>query len=170
MNKPVGPQIAEALGVILQRGFRAGFYGPVTDELGGVVDRATYPVLSAVDRIGPSSAAVLGVEIGLDRSVVSRRASRLVGAGLLTGIEDPADARATLLTLTAAGHKIVAQRRNRLAALMAARVADWDANDRSTFAELLARFAGLRTLGAPARDPSPPARTVTQSKTRGSTW
>jgi len=169
MNKPVGPQLAEALGVILQRSFRAGFFGPITDELGGVVDSATYPVLSAVDRIGPSSAAALGVEIGLDRSVVSRRASRLVGAGLLTGIRDPADARATLLTLTAAGHKIVAKTRNRLAAKMDARVADWDANDRNTFSELLARFAGLRTQGAPARDPSPPERTLTEDKTRGST-
>jgi DNA-binding MarR family transcriptional regulator len=169
MNKPVGPQLAEALGVILQRSFRAGFFGPITDELGGVVDSATYPVLSAVDRIGPSSAAVLGVEIGLDRSVVSRRASRLVGAGLLTGIRDPADARATLLTLTAAGHKIVAQTRNRLAVKMDARVADWDANDRTTFAELLARFAGLRSQAAPARDPSPPQRSATENKTPGPT-
>jgi len=169
MNKPVGPQLAEALGVILQRSFRAGFFGPITDELGGVVDSATYPVLSAVDRIGPTSAAALGVEIGLDRSVVSRRASRLVGAGLLTGIRDPADARATLLTLTAAGHKIVAKTRNRLAAKMDVRVADWDANDRNTFSELLARFAGLRTQGAPARDPGPPERTLTEGNARGST-
>ena len=169
MNRPVGLEIAEALGVILKRSFRAGFYDPVTDELGGVVDSATFPVLSAVDRIGPSSAAALGVEIGLDRSVVSRRASRLVGAGLLTGVEDPTDARATLLTLTAAGHKIVAKTRNRLAAKMDARVADWDANDRNTFSELLARFAGLRTQGAPARDPSPPELTLTEGKARGLT-
>jgi DNA-binding MarR family transcriptional regulator len=170
MNRPVGPEIAEALGVILQRSFRSRFYGPVTHELGGVVDSATYPVLSAVDRIGPSSAAALGVEIGLDRSVVSRRASRLVDAGLLTGIEDPEDARATLLTLTAPGHKIVAQTRNRLADMMDARVADWDANDQSTFAELLARFAGLHTRGAPACDPRPPQRTATENKILGSTW
>jgi DNA-binding MarR family transcriptional regulator len=166
MDRPVGP--AEALGVVLQRSFRAGF-GPVTDELRGVVDSATYPVLSSVDRIGPRSAAALGVEMGLDRSVVSQRASRLAGAGLLTGVEDPADACATFLTLTVAGHGIVARTRNRLADMMAARVADWAPRDQSTFAELVARFAGLRTQGAPARDPSPPERTVTAGKTRGST-
>jgi DNA-binding MarR family transcriptional regulator len=126
-------------------------------------------VLSAVDRIGPSSAAALGVEIGLDRSVVSRRASRLVGAGLLTGIEDPADARATLLTLTAAGHQIVARTRNRLADMMDDRVADWEANDRDAFAQLLARFAGLRTQTGPVRDPSPPQRTTPAVRTPGST-
>lgn len=168
MSRPVGPELAEALGVVLQRSFRAGFYGPVSDELGGVVNSVTYPVLSAVDRIGPSSAAALGVEIGLDRSVVSRRACRLVGAGLLTRSEDPADARAVLLTLTAAGHKIVVLTRSRLADMMDARVAGWEANDQNTFAELLTRFAGLRTRTGPAHDPRPPERTTTADTTRGS--
>jgi DNA-binding MarR family transcriptional regulator len=169
MDNRVGPRIAQSLGVILQRSFRAGFYDPVTDEVGGVVDSATYPVLSAVDRIGPSSAAALGAELGLDRSVVSRRASCLVGAGLLSGIDDPADARATLLSLTVAGQQVVVRTQNRLAALMDARVADWEPNDQNTFAELLARFAGLGAPPAPARAPSMRRRRHTESGARGTT-
>ena len=167
MDRRVGPEIAQSLGVILQRSFRAGFYGPVTDELGGVVDSTTYPLLSAVDRIGPSSAAALGAEMGLDRSVVSRRASRLVGAGLLSGIEDPADARATLLSLTAAGQQVVVRTRGRLADLMDARVADWEPNEQKAFADLLARFAGLGDQEAPARAPSVRRRRHTESRARG---
>ena len=63
----------------------------------------TYPVISALARFGPLSAAQLSEETGIDRSVVSRRATRLEAAGLVERTPDPCDGRAVLLVLTEAG-------------------------------------------------------------------
>src|SRR5882757_6412611 len=71
-------EIAEALGVLLQRRFRSGLYATLTDGVHETVDAASYPVISGVARLGPISAAALGQQIGLDRSIVSRRCARLV--------------------------------------------------------------------------------------------
>jgi DNA-binding MarR family transcriptional regulator len=142
-----GAEVAEALGLILQRDFRAGLYRDLTTGLHTTVDAATYPVLSGLDRYGPSTAATLGQRIGLDRSIVSRRASRLVTAGLLDAGSDPNDARGTVLALTTAGEETVAVMRRRLAAAIDRRMSAWDERDRTVFAALLQRFAA----GGPLR-------------------
>lgn len=121
------------------------------------------------DRIGPSGAAALGVEIGLGYSVVSSRVSRLVGAGLRSGVEDLADARATLLTLVATGHHVVVRTRDRPVVTMDARVADSETNDRSRFTESLVPFDGLRTQEDPARDPGRPGPAATVGRASGPT-
>jgi DNA-binding MarR family transcriptional regulator len=152
MNDPVGPRIAEALGMMLNRSFRAGLLRPVTEHLGDAVDASTYPVLRGIDQLGAISSASLGAEIGLDRSVVSRRAGRLAEAGLVTGGPDPTDARATLLSLTPEGRRVVDEMKRRLAILMEARLDAWTATDRDSFAELLSRFAltGVESAAAEA--------------------
>jgi DNA-binding MarR family transcriptional regulator len=144
MADSTGASIAQALGVILQRDFRSGLYRQVTADLHDALDSATYPVLSGVDRYGPTSAAALGQRVGLDRSVVSRRAARLVAGGLLRQEPDPADARAALLALTGAGEAVVAQMRQRLASAIDEHLDTWSATDRRTFATLLERFAAAR--------------------------
>jgi len=133
-------QIAESLGVLLQRRFRSGLYATLTEGVHEALDAAAYPVLSGVARLGPVSAASLGIQIGLDRSVVSRRAAALVTAGLLTTATDPADARATLICLTSDGQKVVRTLRSRLVAAIDAHLTDWSPRQRREFAALLARF------------------------------
>jgi DNA-binding MarR family transcriptional regulator len=76
-----GNDVAEALGLLLSRSARARMYGRLTAGLDDALDEATYPVISGLARSGPSSAARLAEEIGLDRSVVSRHAARLTRAG-----------------------------------------------------------------------------------------
>src|SRR5580698_9742148 len=98
-----GAQIAEALGLLLRRATRTGLYRELTAGLGEAVDELTYPVLSGLARTGPRTAAALAQDVGLDRSGVSRYASRLEAAGLLRREPDPADGRAVLLTLTSLG-------------------------------------------------------------------
>ncbi len=102
VNDTLGAQLAEAFGTVLRRSVRARLYAGLTRDLDDAVDEATYPVISGLARFGPSSAAQLADEIGIDRSVVSRHASRLQRAALLDRIPDPTDGRATLLVLTAA--------------------------------------------------------------------
>jgi DNA-binding MarR family transcriptional regulator len=134
----VGLDIADALGLLLRRGTRAHLYQRLTAGL--PVDEPGYPVLSGLARTGPCSAAELAVEIGLDRSGVTRRASQLEAAGLLRREPDPADRRATLLVLTQAGERTVAELRGRLAELIERSLADWPPAEARTFARGLARF------------------------------
>jgi DNA-binding MarR family transcriptional regulator len=137
-----GELVAEALGTLLRRDTRARLYGTLTDGLGPAVDAVTYPVLSGLARTGPRSAAGLADEIGLDRSGVTRRASRLEEAGLLRRESDPTDQRATLLVLTDAGESTVEVMRRRLAAHLQERFDGWPAGEAQAFAESLRRFIG----------------------------
>ncbi|MFG3117939.1 MarR family winged helix-turn-helix transcriptional regulator [Streptomyces sp. NPDC048197] len=140
MPEDVGHEIAEALGTLLKRGTRAHLYARLTDGLGEAVDETTYPVLSGLARTGPRNAANLAGEIGLDRSVVTRRATRLEEAGLLCREPDPDDRRATLLALTETGHQAVQTTRQRLATLIEASLASWPPKEAQSFARQLHRF------------------------------
>lgn len=103
VSKSPGEDVAESLVKLIQRTFRARLYGELTAGLGPGVDVLTYPVLSGLDRVGSCSAAELAEVIGLDRSGVSRRADRLVDAGLVSRVPDARDRRAVLLVLTESG-------------------------------------------------------------------
>ncbi|AZQ74391.1 MULTISPECIES: MarR family winged helix-turn-helix transcriptional regulator [Streptomyces] len=140
MTDDVGHEIADALGTLLRRGTRAQLYARLTDGLGEAVDETTYPVLSGLARTGPRSAADLAGEIGLDRSGVTRRATRLEEAGLLRREPDPDDRRATLLALTETGHRTVRTTRQRLATLIEASLASWPPEEAQSFARQLHRF------------------------------
>ncbi|MQS18120.1 MarR family transcriptional regulator [Streptomyces kaniharaensis] len=140
MKHSTGHDIADALGLLLRRSTRARLYTRLTEGLGEAVDDLTYPVLSGLARTGPSSAADLGREIGLDRTTVTRRADRLERAGLLQRQPDPTDGRATLLALTRNGHAVISATRKRLAAGIEDSLATWPPADAQTFARLLRRF------------------------------
>jgi len=140
MPNDVGHEIADALGVLLRRGTRTQLYQVLTEGLGESVDEATYPVLSGLARTGPCSAADLAGEIGLDRSGVTRRATRLEEAGLLHRRPDADDRRATLLALTDSGQQAVEATRQRLAAHIEASLASWPPGEARTFAHHLQRF------------------------------
>ncbi|AOR30385.1 MarR family transcriptional regulator [Streptomyces fodineus] len=148
MPNDVGHEIADALGALLRRSTRARLYARLTDGLGEAVDEATYPVLSGLARTGPCSAADLAGEIGLDRSGVTRRATRLEEAGLLRREPDPDDRRATLLALTQTGQQAVKTTRQRLAALIEASLASWPPEEAQSFARQLHRFVATGPFAA----------------------
>lgn len=106
--------IANHVVTLLSRSFRSGLYGELTAGLDEAIDAATYPVISGLARGGPTTAADLAAAIGIDRSVVSRHASRLEEAGLVQRTSHPRDKRATVLTLTERGVAAVATMRTRL--------------------------------------------------------
>ncbi|MEU9989314.1 MarR family winged helix-turn-helix transcriptional regulator [Streptomyces sp. NPDC048045] len=141
MTNEVGQDIADALGILLRRGTRAQLHKRLTEGMGEAVDELTYPVLSALARTGPRSAADLAPDVGLDRSGVTRRASRLEAAGLVRREQDPADRRAHLLVLTEQGDRAVAELRTRLADHILASLSSWPPDEAETFARHLRRFA-----------------------------
>lgn len=140
MNNETGHEIADALGDLLKRTLRAGLYRALTEDLGEAVDEVTYPVLSGLARTGPRSAADLAADVGLDRSGVSRRASRLEAAGLVRREQDPTDRRAVLLTLTPRGARTVEIMRQRLASRIEASLDSWPPEEARSFAAHLRRF------------------------------
>jgi DNA-binding MarR family transcriptional regulator len=140
MAEDAGARLQVALVLLLQRRHRAKIYGELLEPFAGMVDEATYPVLSGLGRIGPTTSARLGAEIGLDRSVVSRHSDRLEALGLLRRSPDPDDARATLLTLTGEGERIVALLRERLAAIFQRRLDSWPPEQAGAFVAGLERF------------------------------
>ncbi|MEU9337300.1 MarR family transcriptional regulator [Streptomyces sp. NPDC048290] len=135
-----GGQVADAIAVLMQRSTRAHLYGILTEGVAPGVNEATYPVLSGLDRKGPRSAATLATEIGIDRSVTSRHATRLEEAGLLRRAPDPSDRRATLLVLTPRGERAVEVMRERLAHAVGDYLTTWDAAEADAFVTSLTRF------------------------------
>ncbi|MFE3548988.1 MarR family winged helix-turn-helix transcriptional regulator [Streptomyces kronopolitis] len=140
MENEMGHAVAEALGDLLKRTLRANLYQALTENIGEGVDEVTYPVLSGLARTGPCSAAELAGEVGLDRSGVSRRASRLEAAGLVRRAPDPDDRRAVLLALTDQGTETVARMRERLAARIEESLRSWPEGEARSFARNLRRF------------------------------
>ncbi|WP_089106183.1 MarR family winged helix-turn-helix transcriptional regulator [Streptomyces hyaluromycini] len=140
MPNDVGHEIADTLGLLLRRSTRAQLYRRLTEGIGESLDETTYPVLSGLARTGAVSAAELATEIGLDRSGVTRRATRLEEAELLRREPDPADGRATLLVLTPTGEQAVQATRERLAQQISVALADWPDGEARAFARMLHRF------------------------------
>jgi DNA-binding MarR family transcriptional regulator len=140
VSRSASEDVAAALGLLLQRSFRVRLYGQLTEGVAPGLDETTYPVLSGIARVGPSSAADLALAVGLDRSGVSRRATRLEQAGLLSRRPDPRDARAALLVLTAAGEQAIAAMRARLTDAISASLSSWPAGEPEAFASALHRF------------------------------
>ncbi|MFE2586417.1 MarR family winged helix-turn-helix transcriptional regulator [Streptomyces sp. NPDC059378] len=140
MENAVGHEIAEALVVLLRRTTRTRLHKRLTEGLGEALDELTYPVLSALARTGPRSAADLAPDAGVDRSGVTRRASRLEVAGLVRREPDPSDRRAHLLVLTDEGLAVVAELRERLADQIMAGLAAWPPGEAEEFARPLRRF------------------------------
>lgn len=136
-----GSDVADAFGLLLRRTTRARLYKKLTAGVHDGLDESTYPVLSGLARFGPLSAAQLAEEIGIDRSVASRHASRLEDAGLLRREPDPSDRRAVLLTLTDPGRQAVKEMRRRLANAFEAYLATWPRAEAQSFAASLRRFA-----------------------------
>ncbi|ASU85586.1 MarR family transcriptional regulator [Nocardiopsis gilva YIM 90087] len=146
MSGDLGRRTEAALGELLQRRVRADLYGDLTDGIGHGVDPTTYPVISGIARLGPITAARLAAEVGIDRSVASRYASRLEEHGLIRRGRDKHDRRAVLLTLTPRGQEIVGLMRGRLVALLDERLAAWPPDQAEAFVAGLERFVA-QTLG-----------------------
>ena len=68
-------------------------------------------VLSALDDFGPLSQQQLADSLDFDKSHLVSRIDDLVGRGLVTRTQDPADRRRNQVTLTAAGQALVDQMR-----------------------------------------------------------
>ncbi|HEY8474159.1 MAG TPA: MarR family winged helix-turn-helix transcriptional regulator [Natronosporangium sp.] len=114
--------------------------------------------LSVLSRLGPVRISRLADELLLDISTTSRHVRNLEAAGLLSRETDPADQRATLLTVTPAGDDYLREGLARFGRALAGATVDWSDQDLATLTDLLNRLAD--DLGRPLdRKPDSKERT-----------
>jgi DNA-binding MarR family transcriptional regulator len=158
MDPDLGQRLEAVLGELLQRRTRHELYAELVAGIDRGLDIASYPVLSGLARRGPATAGRLAFEIGMDRSGVSRHATRLETGGLLFRRPDPDDARGTLLTLTDDGREVVALLRRRLRAILAGRLGSWPRSEAEVFVAGLERFVREQRRGRPQAEDRHAAR------------
>ena len=148
-RKPVAPPavsdnpaygIIEPLGVIVLWSRQPLFEG-ISAGLDQPIERSAVSILGMLARHGSIRMSRLAQLVGLDRSTISRQIGAVVDSGFVERIEDTADARATLLTLTAAGRSVQQKLDHAWRSIAMSLVADWDYDDQVDFSRLLTRFA-----------------------------
>ena len=131
---------ARRIGLALSTLMRAASRAKAQDAATGGVFHSM-GVLYVLDEAGPLRANLLAEAVHADPSTLSRQVSALAEQGLISREPDPADGRATLLAITAAGRTVLAERmalRNRH---LSSLTADWSDAEREQFAALFERFA-----------------------------
>jgi DNA-binding MarR family transcriptional regulator len=110
--------------------------------------RADASVLKVLAKGGEQRSGEIAAKLGVDASVVSRQLTVLESDGLVSRRPDPADARVSLVAVSASG-------RERLQALylsytqhLRAALADWDDEQLADAAEVMHRVAGAITQAA----------------------
>ncbi|HZG91417.1 MAG TPA: MarR family winged helix-turn-helix transcriptional regulator [Pseudonocardia sp.] len=115
----------------------------LVDHDGRRVEMSSVLVVEVCARAGPDGLAVGGIagQLAVEASTASRLVDRAVRAGLVERARSAADARRSVIHLTAAGSTL---RESALAfrlAWLGGILADWPAADVATFAGMLGRFA-----------------------------
>ncbi|MEU1994770.1 MarR family winged helix-turn-helix transcriptional regulator [Nocardia gamkensis] len=106
----------------------------------GAIPVAVFRVLDAVADGSADTVGALAPALGVDQPRASRLVAQAVSAGLLERVADQRDGRRSVLRLTAAGNRAVAEARKGRRTTMAAAMADWTPAERADFARLLERF------------------------------
>lgn len=98
-------------------------------------------VLRIIGEAGESRATDLAVRLGVGASALSRHIADLEEHGLVLRRPDPADRRASLISLTEAGHSEVRGSEQRRSELLQEALADWSEDEADKAALLLERLS-----------------------------
>lgn len=111
------------------------------DAAGLTLERALFPLLVLVDRLGPIGVVDLAAKVGRDYTTVSRQVARLEELGLVYRRNNAADRRKREATIAPQG-KVATEALDRARADMAVKLfADWAPNDFDELVRLLAELA-----------------------------
>ena len=132
----VAEPVVQHLGIVI-RWARLRSFELIATNAGANIDRSGIVILTTLHRVGPMRMSDLATDIGLDRSTISRQVAAVVRAGYVQRANDEADARASLLTLTARGQAV----RKKLASawhdIVLDLLAKWPEQDVAEFGRLL---------------------------------
>jgi DNA-binding MarR family transcriptional regulator len=79
----------------------------IMDEMGVPLQASQYPVLAAVDRLGPLTIGELAEAVGITQPGVTRGVAQLVELGLLDAAQAHDDQRRKVISLTKKGKRFV---------------------------------------------------------------
>jgi len=128
--------------------------------------RSARSLLFPLGHHGPVRTTALAELVHTDTSTTSRQVAELVAEGLAERTGDPADRRASLVGLTAAGRAAIAAMRAERADQFAVALADWSPQEISTFAGDVRRFhqALAAAVLTPCAGPPAPAASSASSE------
>ncbi|MFC8304291.1 MarR family winged helix-turn-helix transcriptional regulator [Specibacter sp. NPDC057265] len=116
------------------------FLSAVVAREGVDLDPAAITMITLLSFDGPLRPSTLATKMVTGASNVSKVVARLEASGMVDRISDPADARASLVNLTPAGH-LVAQSFVRAGdGLVADLLQDWSPQERTDLVRLLAKL------------------------------
>lgn len=116
-------------------------------EAGIALDRALFPLLVMIERLGPIGIVDLADRVGRDYTTVSRQVSKLVELGLAERRENPVDRRVREAVVTADG-KAMTDRIDTAREKMARETfSDWEDGEVTDLIRLMRRFADAVTGG-----------------------
>ena len=96
----------------------------IMDEMGVSVPASQYPLLAAINRLGPLSIGDLALAVGIAQPGVTRSSAALVKAGYLETLPTPGDQRRRVLSLTREGQQLVDKAKRELWPSVESAVAD----------------------------------------------
>jgi DNA-binding MarR family transcriptional regulator len=115
------------------------------------LDRALFPLLVGIERLGPIGVVELAERVGRDYTTVSRQVAKLDSLGLVERHASPTDGRVRMASITPQGKEMTAMldaARERIARDI---FAEWPEEDFEELVRLMRKFAGALE-GAPPLD------------------
>lgn len=97
--------------------------------------------------VGVNSPSALTEALGIGRSLVTSEINRLLQADLMTGNQNAADGRRTVLALTAEGRRVSAELRATINELVTSRLAGYSREQVRDCTALLQAFVGGASIG-----------------------
>lgn len=109
---------------------------------------ASYLILTTIAQDQPVRASAISELFDVDKGAISRQVRHLVDLGLLTHEKDPADARASLLSLTDEARTRLADVTEHRQKQLGEKLSDWSDEALSSFVAELGRYNAALNVGA----------------------
>jgi DNA-binding MarR family transcriptional regulator len=138
-NKPDGySRVEHELAILLRRAQANS--GDLAFEVHLDLQASAYALLARLHDLGGARAADLRDYFGIDKGALSRQLKLLEDLQLITRRTDAEDRRCHQLSLTADGHRQLAEARAARHRLIRRELSRWASADVETFGDLLGRF------------------------------
>lgn len=110
-------------------------------QAGIALDRALFPLLVGIERLGPIGIVELADGTGRDYTTVSRQVTKLESLGLVARQASSTDGRVRMAAVTDEGRAMTARIDTARARIVRGIFADWDQADTDNLVRLMGKFA-----------------------------
>ncbi|HEX7858603.1 MAG TPA: MarR family winged helix-turn-helix transcriptional regulator [Sphingobium sp.] len=157
-NTPISDRLRALHGAVLD--IVGMMNGPARDELilreaEVRLDRALFPLLVLVERLGPIGVVELADRVGRDYTTVSRQLGKLEGQGLIARQPSATDKRVRAAVIAPPGKAMTDRIDAARDRLLRAGFADWDEQEIDALVRLMGRFADTMRAAEGGAGPHP---------------